>query len=136
MPLTSIAETYVPCVGAIVTVGTTVIGDVMDGGYSIEYGVDDMTNNSGGGDYDDVKTIRKTTGTLKVAWPAAGGPGLAVGTKYALIIDLGGTGATAPPYLSGNCRINKADLPTLDVHKGVVCTFSFTMVGAINTTHP
>jgi hypothetical protein len=134
MPLTPVSETYLAGLNATCSLGGTTIGTVEDGSYKIEGMNDEMTNNGSSGVYEDVATIKKATGTIKVAFVGSSTPHIVVNTIYAMILDIGSGTGTEFPYYSGNVRINSKDTPLLDVHGGVHQTFSWTSQGGFSET--
>jgi hypothetical protein len=126
-PPTPIAEKYVNCNGSTCTIGTapnTATFTVMEGGYKRTRSVAERTNNTSLGEYEDVATIGKTTGTFKCAYVAGAFPTLDMGVIFA-------TSITCPsgPSLTGNFRYNDIDAPVLDVQNGLVIGFTITNQG-------
>src|SRR5690348_14318639 len=97
----TVAEKYLNCIDSLLTVGVTPdtwAGTVIDGTITESYGVDEMTNNTSGGGYEDVKTIYKYEGTLTIAYSATTPPPFVAGDIFPVVMDK----PTNGPYFSGN----------------------------------
>lgn len=127
-----VAETYIPCYELAATVGG-VATKIMSGGFSLPVNVDDMTNNAGGGYYEDVPTVKKATFKMSIALSTTA-TGLKSGSIYPVLINC----ATMPtdftidptpvvtglPCFAGNVRLIFDDAPILDVQKGATISVS------------
>jgi hypothetical protein len=96
----------------------------MDGGYKRDMNTSERTNNYSLGEYEDVGTIKKTTGQFKAAVVAGTMPNIDAGLIYFTTIDCPGG-----PLFSGNCRYNALDAPVLDVQNGLLYSFTITNQG-------
>lgn len=133
---TALPETYVPCLESIFTIGTTpdtATLKVIDGGYTLSFGVDEMTNNQSGAAYEDVKTYQTMTGQFTCAWVAGTPPVFKAGDLFNIVIDNENENG---PYFSGKVRFNEVQNPVLDVKAGLKFQFSIRNQGAITTTRP
>lgn len=130
--MAAVDEQYVPCVGYGVKVDTADWANVEDGGFDYEVKTDETTNNGGQGFYEDCPTIKKASGTIKVAYKNAAPPVIEEGKVYPLVID-GGAGA---PYLSCNARFSKASYPVLSVQNAVHVTYTWASQGPVVRTRP
>lgn len=130
----AVTEKYVSCRGFSVTLDTSAVGNIEDGGYKIEVAVDETTNLDGGGGYEDAPTVTKFSGSFKVAWPAGGTgmPTVEEGKVYPIVID-GGAGNR---YLGGNVRITSTDNPVLNVKAAVHVNYSWNGQGLPVTVRP
>lgn len=137
---TPVPETYIACV----TLGASIAGItglVMEGGFTPDFDVDDMTNNGGGGHYEDVKTTDKLTFSLKIAVKT---PLLIVsGAIYPVLINAGAVlptvtaGVMAPPVpvvaagpaCAANVRIKVDPSTAVNVKAGLVYNLTGTSQG-------
>jgi hypothetical protein len=138
---TPVAEKYVSCVGSVFNIGGTYTAPtlpttpasvsggtnlvVMTGGYKRQYDVKPMTNNTSGGCYEDVKTIKKVTGSFKCAYETGSVPIFNEGDIYNVIIFNPVTTAV----FQGAVRFNNVDDPILNVEDGLVFNFDITSQG-------
>ncbi len=126
--LTTVSEVYLGMTGATVTMGGY-SAPVIDGKYTVESMVDDMSNNTSGGWSEDVACLKKASGDMTIAYKSATPPLFVEGTIYPLVISI-----PSGPYLSGNVRVTKRDYPGVDVKKGVKVGISWTGQGVIYAT--
>lgn len=128
-----IAEKYMNCIDCTLTVGSGVdtwAGTVMDGTITGSYSVDEMTNNTSGGGYEDVKTIYKYEGTLTIAYNASSPPPFSEGDVFPVVMEK----PTSGPYFSGNFRFNDVGYPMYNVKGGMKLTVKVTSQGAVSKT--
>jgi hypothetical protein len=103
---------------------------VQDGTWTAEKQVDEMTNSTSGGCYEDVPTITKASGNVKAAYKTGSLPQIAFGSVYPIAIATPGG-----PGLACNARINQVSSPQLNVKAGLVLNLTFTSPGSpINVT--
>lgn len=125
----ALAETFVSCVGATFTVGTAPAsweGTVTAGGLTHTYDVDDMTNNAGGGHYEDVKTTDKWEGDVTIAWKTSTPPPMKSGDIFPVAIAL-----TGGPSITGNFRFNGFQYPMMNPKAGLKIAGKITGQGEI-----
>lgn len=131
---TPIGEKYVPCIESTFTIGTspsTTTLEVIDGGYTRSFGVDEMTNNKSGAAYEDVKTYRSVEGSFTCAYVSGAVLAFEDGDIFPVVID-----NPHGPYLACNARFNQVELPILDVKSGLKYKFKLKNQGAITTARP
>lgn len=131
---TALPETYVPCIDSTFTIGATpntAVLQVIDGGYTLSFGVDEMTNNGSGGAYEDVKTYKSLEGSFTGAYESGSVLAFNAGDIFPIVVD-----SPDGPYLACNARFNQVELPVLDVKAGLKYKFTIKNQGAITTTRP
>lgn len=129
-------ETWVPCIESTLTIGTspdTSELKIIDGGYTLSFGVDEMTNNKSGGAYEDVKTYRMVEGQFTGAFEKGTPPIFNAGDIFPIVIDNQGENGA---YLACNARFNGVEMPVLDVRAGLKYRFTIKNQGAITTVRP
>ena len=125
MPATVVNEVYLGETGATISLGTVACA-VIDGKYTVEVQVDEMTNNTSAGWYEDVQTIKKANGDMTLAFKTGSPPGFIEGNVYALVISI-----PSGPGISGNARLVSRDFPGVDPKKGVKLGVKWTSQGAM-----
>lgn len=93
---------------------------IMDGNWTKEMGIDEMTNSTSGGEYEDVPTIGKFTFTVRCAYKATGLPQVEVGKVYA-----GEINTPNGPKAAGNMRITSMSPVQMNPKAGL----SFSLAG-------
>lgn len=134
MPATALTETYVACIASTFTLGAspnTSVLKIIDGGYTISFGVDEMTNNGSGGAYEDVKTYKSVEGSFTGAFESGTPPVFNAGDIFPIVIN-----NANGPYLSCNARFNQVEMPVLDVKAGLKYKFTIKSQGAIVVVDP
>jgi len=127
-------EDYLSCINSTFTYGATpdtASLNIIDGGYTLSFGVEEMTNNGSGGAYEDVKTYKQMEGNFTGAYVSGTPPTFKSGEIYPVVID-----CPNGPYFAGNCRFNQVENPVLDVKAGVKYKFGLRSQGAFTTVRP
>ena len=125
MPLTAVQEIYVSMTNGAVSIGGT-SPNIIDGDYTLECSVDEMTNNGSLGWYEDVPTINKASGKMTIAYKTSSPPAFIQGTVYSLAIA-----TPNGPGITGNCRVTKLAYPGVDPKKGVKVGLDWTSFGVM-----
>jgi hypothetical protein len=108
---------------AIGSVGSQVSLAVMDGKWTYEFMTDEMTNSTSGGCFEDVPTIKKASGTAKLAYRA--GLGIQWGSVYPIDIN-----TPSGPRLQCNARLNKPSPSQMNPKGGLTVDIEFTSQGS------
>ncbi|WP_406698560.1 hypothetical protein V5E97_06720 [Singulisphaera sp. Ch08] len=133
---TALAETHIPCIESLFTLGAdpnTAELKVINGSYTLSWGVDEMTNNKSGAAYEDVKTYQTMTGNFTAVFEKGNPPVFKSGDIFPIVIDNANENG---PYLACNARFNEVATPILDVKAGLKYSFTVRNQGAITTTRP
>lgn len=131
---TALNETWIACIDSTFTIGTdpnTAELYVSAGGYTLSFGVDEMTNNKSGGAYEDVKTYKKMEGNFTANHVKGDPPVFKAGDIFPVVID-----SPDGPYFAGNVRFNQVEEPMLEVNAGVKYKFTVTSQKAFITDRP
>jgi hypothetical protein len=124
----ALAEQYLAGTNSTFTIGSApnqASLAVQDGTWTVEYQVDEMTNSTSGGAYEDVPTIKKASGNAKLAYKTANLPQIAVGSVYPIVIA-----TPSGPSLTCNARFTQVSSPQLNVKAGLVFNVTFTSQGS------
>ncbi len=126
--MAALAETYVACVTLPATIDG-VAAVVMEGGFTPDFDVDEMSNDAGGGHYEDVKCIDKATLSLGLAFKTA--IAKVSGLIYMVTINCP-AGVAGVPYFSGPVRVKFDAGGIVNVKEGVKIKMTGTSQGAYN----
>lgn len=130
--MAAIAEKYVACKAYNATIDGY-DADVIDGGYTLTCGSDEVTNTNSAGFHESVATIKKANLNFTAAWKVTSpGPSLVEGSVYAVVID----GGAGNPYFSGNVRFTSVGNPVLKMKAGVKLSLTGESEGSYTTTRP
>lgn len=99
--MAQISETYLAGLNATATINGTAYA-IEDGSFSVEIDTEEMTNNQSGGWYEDVGTIQKANGTLKLIYKSGTPPAFANGGIYPFAIAI-----PNGMSIAGNARLKK-----------------------------
>lgn len=127
---TPLAEDFISCLGGSITVGTSPdvwSGTITDGGLTYTYETDEMTNLSGGGAYEDVKTVSKYEGDITVAWKTTSPPPMDSGDIFHTVVSAPAGG----PVFTGKFRYNGFNYPILNPKAGLKLKGKITSQGPI-----
>ena len=116
--------TYLAGKKATATINGTAMA-VEDGSYNTTAGVDEVTNLSSGGFYEDVTTIKRATCSLKCVYDGDSPPDFDEGDVVELAIAVPGG-----PGLSGNFRITQMTYPVVNPKAAVKYSFEGSSNGA------
>jgi hypothetical protein len=123
----SVAETYLAGKDATLTWNGTAL-NVVDGSYTVDVDVDDMSNNQSGGWEEDVRCLNKAQGSVQAVYSGTTPPPMKSGDLGNLVISVPGG-----PGISGVARAKNVK-KNLTVKGGIKYSFDWKNQGPMTET--